>query len=149
VVGYGLGRDIWEVPFDDITRLLFVSTVILSAHPECVFAKTFSQWFYIDEMLYSFCVIFAKVSLLCFYLRIFPDQTFRNLVIAVKTICILYVILSIFMLAFQCRPVSYSWNKWDGEHTGKCFNIPVYINVTAGINIALDLIVFFIPVPQV
>jgi hypothetical protein len=50
--------------------------------------------------------------------------------------------------AFQCRPVHYFWQQWDGEHEGKCINFRLGTYIGSGINIGLDLVVFFLPVPR-
>ncbi|TKA27618.1 hypothetical protein B0A50_04450 [Salinomyces thailandicus] len=53
----GLGKDIWNVPFDNITAILKV--------------------YYFDEDLYLTALPLVKISMLLFYLRIFPQKWFR------------------------------------------------------------------------
>jgi hypothetical protein len=54
---HGLGKDIWMVSFDDITTTL--------------------KLFYIGEMFYLFATGLVKLSLLMFFLRVFPHERFR------------------------------------------------------------------------
>jgi hypothetical protein len=49
---------------------------------------------------------------------------------------------------FNCTPVTYIWESWDGEHTGKCINFHVFAWAHAGINIALDVIIIGVPIPE-
>ena len=49
---------------------------------------------------------------------------------------------------FQCRPLNYTWNQWDGEHEGVCLNVKAATYGNASLNIIFDLIVFFLPVPN-
>jgi hypothetical protein len=59
-----------------------------------------------------------------------------------------YGIAMCIFFSLQCTPVSYFWIQWDGEHQGTCidFNLGTYIG--SAINIAFDLVVFFLPVPK-
>jgi len=50
--------------------------------------------------------------------------------------------------AMQCRPISYFWLQWDGEHEGTCINFRLGTYIGSGVNIFLDLVVFFLPVPR-
>lgn len=58
--------------------------------------------------------------------------------------------LTAFVIDFivECRPISFWWNQWDGEHEGYCndFQLAAYIN--GGVNIFFDLVVFFLPIPK-
>lgn len=56
----GLGKDVWTVTFKQITDFLHV--------------------FYVMEILYFAQVAFLKLSILFFYLRIFPGAGVRRLV---------------------------------------------------------------------
>ena len=43
---------------------------------------------------------------------------------------------------------SYFWVQWDGEHEGTCINFRLGTYIGNAINIVLDLVVFFLPVPR-
>lgn len=52
-------------------------------------------------------------------------------------------------LGFECKPISYVWNQWDGEHTGHCtVNEEASVYANAGFNISFDLIVIAMPIPR-
>jgi hypothetical protein len=46
------------------------------------------------------------------------------------------------------KVASFFWTQWDGEHVGKCINFRLGTYIGSGINIGLDLVVFFLPVPR-
>lgn len=55
-----------------------------------------------------------------------------------------------FMISFifQCRPLSYSWNQWDGEHEGVCEDAKSATYGNASLNIFFDIVVMLLPVPK-
>ncbi|KAH7152722.1 hypothetical protein EDB81DRAFT_789540 [Dactylonectria macrodidyma] len=124
---HGEGRDIWTLTGDDITK--------------------FGFFFYILELLYFSQVSLLKMSLLFFYLRIFPGpaQKFLWGTVAFNAA---YGVCFVFLAAFQCTPVSYFWTNWDGEHKGKCLNTNSIGWANSSISIALDLWMLAIPMWQ-
>lgn len=48
-------------------------------------------------------------------------------------------------LVFQCTPVSYAWNDWDGLHKGHCIGREGNIYALGAINIGYDVFVFILP----
>lgn len=96
-------------------------------------------------------MVATKISILLLYLRIFPDTVstwFRRGCFVLIGLCVAYCFAAIFSTAFECTPVSFAWLKWDGQHTGHCFNTVAQIYASAGINILFDLLVFFLPFPK-
>ncbi|KAK4950681.1 hypothetical protein LTR10_010674 [Elasticomyces elasticus] len=132
VVGYlSLAKDMWMVAPHNITRIL--------------------KYFWLEEMLYTWAVQFTKISILLFYLRIFPNTVsnhFRMGCYAMMGICLITAVGFTFSTMFQCSPMSYSWTLWDGQHEGHCDNTLAQIYAGSGINIVYDLIVFILPIPK-
>ncbi|KAL2851549.1 hypothetical protein BJY01DRAFT_208836 [Aspergillus pseudoustus] len=125
----GLGKDIWTLEFDKITRILYL--------------------FYIQEIVYIFCISMTKICLLLFYLRIFPSKRMRTIIKISCGVTFCYGVAFIFALAFQCSPVSYNWNGWDGEHRGTCVQKNTLVVTAAALNIVLDAWVIALPIPKV
>jgi hypothetical protein len=125
----GLGKDIWTVTFQQITD--------------------FGLTFYVMEVLYFGEVVLLKLSLLFFYLRVFPGTRLRQLLWGTVIFDIIYGIVFIFAGTFQCWPVSYYWKKWDGEHSGRCINVNALAWANAAVSIALDLWMIGLPMSQV
>ncbi|KAF5001159.1 hypothetical protein FGRMN_1183 [Fusarium graminum] len=124
----GMGRDIWTLKPEQITN--------------------FGMFFYVMAVLYFALQCFLKLTMLFFYLRIFPTKNVRRLlwgtVAFTSTFSLVYVLIAI----FQCKPINYFWRKWDGEHTGTCMDVNAITWSNAVINIALDFWILVIPLSQ-
>ncbi|KAJ5701249.1 integral membrane protein [Penicillium malachiteum] len=125
----GLGKDIWTLEFNKITRVLYL--------------------FYIQEMIYIICVALVKICFLLFYLRIFPSDRTRRIIKLSIAVTLAYGLAFLFVFAFQCSPVSYNWNSWDGTHEGSCVQTNTMVVTAAALNIVLDVWVIALPIPQV
>ena len=124
----GLGRDIWTLTPDQITA--------------------FGRFFFISEIDYFTEVSLLKLSLLFFYLRIFPGRAVRRLLWGTIVFDILFGVLFVLVSVFQCHPVDFFWTKWDGQHKGSCLDINKVAWVNAGVSITLDLWMLAIPLYQ-
>ncbi|CAM1503619.1 Fc.00g012100.m01.CDS01 [Cosmosporella sp. VM-42] len=124
----GLGRDIWTLTAIKITN--------------------FGMYFYIMAILYFAQVTLLKLALLFFYLRIFPATPIRRLLWGTVVFNCVFGAVFCVVAAFQCRPVSYFWTKWDGEHEGSCVNVNAVGWSNAAISIALDVWMLAIPMSQ-
>lgn len=125
----GLGKDIWTVPFENITMILKI--------------------YYFDEDLYLTALPLVKISILLFYLRIFPQDWFRYSCFATMAACAGYGIAFLLVSVFQCIPINYAWLNWDGEHTGTCNDINAQGWTSAAFNVILDVIVLALPMPVI
>ncbi|KAK2063176.1 CFEM domain-containing protein [Colletotrichum caudatum] len=122
------GEDIWMVEPDKLTFGLKI--------------------FFIDESLYLTCLGLTKISVLFFYLRIFPNKSFRRATYATMCYIGLSTTILIFMQIFQCIPFSYNWEGWKGEFGPHyCLNINVLAFVAGGLSISHDIIILFLPIP--
>ncbi|CAD0082674.1 unnamed protein product, partial [Aureobasidium vineae] len=89
-----------------------------------------------------------EISMLLFYLRIFPDWKLRRAIYGMIGACLLYIVVFVTVTALQCIPVNQAWLKWDGEHKGKCLKLNADGWASASLNIILDLIVIALPMKQ-
>ncbi|RFU78918.1 pth11-typeg- -coupled receptor [Trichoderma arundinaceum] len=126
--GNGEGKDIWTLPFDMITR--------------------FGIYFYVLEILYFVQVMMLKMTLLFFYLNIFPGSA-RKLLWATVVLNGIFGVTFILLAVFQCNPISHFWTGWDGEHAGSCLNSNAIGWANAATSIALDLWMIAIPLWQI
>ncbi|KAI1650452.1 uncharacterized protein F4817DRAFT_261547 [Daldinia loculata] len=124
----GLGLDMWFVPHDDITEVL--------------------RLYFFDELLYITALALTKISILFFYLKVFPKRSFRLCTYALIAINLVYAITYDLLLIFQCNPIKGAWLQWDGEFETQCISINVLGWSAAAINIALDLAVIILPLPE-
>ncbi|KAK0107936.1 hypothetical protein ONS96_003722 [Cadophora gregata f. sp. sojae] len=124
----GLGLDIWRVGFRQITDFIHV--------------------FFAMELLYFSQVGTVKLSILFFYLRLFPGPTIRRWTWATIIFNTIFTLVFIFVGLFQCTPLSFYWKSWDNEHEGKCMNLNALVWANAGISIALDFWMLALPMTQ-
>ncbi|KKA27663.1 hypothetical protein TD95_001251 [Thielaviopsis punctulata] len=125
---YGLARDIWTLPFNHITQ--------------------FGRYFYIMEVLYFSQVFLLKLSILFFYLRIFPGNGVRKLLWGCVGFDLCYGVAFVAAAIFQCQPISYFWTKWSGETTGTCMSINHMAWANAALSIIMDIAMLAIPLSQ-
>jgi hypothetical protein len=129
LVPNGLGVDAWLLPFDYITNFVRV--------------------LYVLEALYFLQIALIKLTLLLFFLRIFPKPLIRRLIwgtIAFDMACsVAFVITAI----FQCQPISFYWTSWDKEGPGKCININGLAWANAIISVVMDLWMLALPLYEV
>lgn len=124
----GLGRDVWTLPFDTVVD--------------------FGYYFYIMAFLYFLEVTLLKVSILFFYMRIFPERRIRRVLWATLALNSAFGAAYVFAAIGQCQPVSYNWTRWDGEHEGKCIDIAALTWSNAIVSIAFDVWMLAIPLSQ-
>ncbi|KAH8846813.1 hypothetical protein MCOR27_005240 [Pyricularia oryzae] len=110
--------------------------------------ENFGRYFYTVEVLYFAELMLLKMSLLFFYLRIFPSRGVRRILWATIIFNGVYGVAFVLVGIFQCNPISYFWTKWDGEHQGKCINVNAMAWSNAAISIALDLWMLAVPMWQ-
>jgi hypothetical protein len=106
------------------------------------------QIFYYTELLYLASVALTKISILLFYLRIFPQKGLRKAIWFTIVLCVLYIISFVTATALQCIPIRIAWEHWDGEHHGKCIDLNADAWCSAATNIILDLIVIALPMKE-
>ncbi|KAH8904863.1 hypothetical protein BR93DRAFT_938950 [Coniochaeta sp. PMI_546] len=124
----GLGLDMWNVPHDNITNILYL--------------------YFWDEMVYVTALSLTKVSILFFYLKVFPGRGFRYCVYTLIGLNVCYAVVFDLLLAFQCNPIAGAWLSWDGTYHAKCISINLLGWSAAAINIVLDLAVITLPLPE-
>jgi len=124
----GLGRDIWTLTPDQITN--------------------FGMFFFAMTVLYFAQVALLKMSLLFFYLKVFPDAMAKRLLWGTVALNAVFGTVYVLAAVFQCRPIDYFWTKWDGEHRGSCININSVAWSNAIISICLDFWMLGIPLWQ-
>ncbi|KAH6638431.1 hypothetical protein C7974DRAFT_160532 [Boeremia exigua] len=126
----GLGKDTWTLPFATITEFVRV--------------------LYVLEILYFFHITLLKLTLLLFFLRIFPRTIIRNLLKGTIVFTILWGLTFVIVAIFQCRPISHYWTNWDKEHNdGHCINVNALAWSNAIISIVLDFWMLFLPLYEV
>ncbi|KAK4235077.1 hypothetical protein C8A03DRAFT_18119 [Achaetomium macrosporum] len=130
-VTVGQSKDIWFVPFDDITEVV--------------------RLFYWQMILYCVTRFFVRASIILFYMRVFPpkpDHKLGRIVQGTFVFNIVYNLSFLFAVIFQCSPLSHFWWQWDGEHAGTCGNANILAWVAAATGIVYDLWLLALPFSQ-
>lgn len=64
-------------------------------------------------------------------------------------ITIAYIIGFGLVIIFACKPISSFWTSWDGTRTPDyCINQNTFYLVAASFNIAIDIAIVLIPIPE-
>lgn len=100
-------------------------------------------------------IMFAKLSLLFFYLRIGGPRCgglptwFRISTIMLIALTTIVGVVSEVIIIFQCKPANHQWNRLfpGADPDGKCWDLVVFYFVHAGLNIFLDVVITIIPLP--
>ncbi|KAK7432914.1 hypothetical protein QQZ08_000385 [Neonectria magnoliae] len=124
----GLGKDIWTLPAEEITKVL--------------------SFFYIMAWLYFLQSTLVKLSIIAFYMRIFPAREVQRLLWITFILTSLWGTAFVITAVFQCWPIPYFWKQWDGMHEGSCANVNAISWSNASMSIALDLWILAIPMWQ-
>lgn len=106
------------------------------------------RFFYIMASLYFTQLTLLKLTLIFFYIRVFPAAPVQRLLWGTVAFVVAWGFAFVIVAIFQCQPIHYFWNKWDGLHHGKCLQINAITASNAGISIALDLWILGIPLWQ-
>jgi hypothetical protein len=141
---YGFGKDIWTIPPSKIYRITQVSQIFCL----CRNSTHDSQFTWLTITFYVITIVLTKISFLCFCLRIFPSQGTRLGVYVLLAISSAYGLVFTIVTLFNCLPVSYIWTSWDGQHKGKCIDFSIFAWAHAAINIALDIAIIGVPIPE-
>lgn len=129
LTAYGLGRDIWTLTSEQITQ--------------------YGLHMYVIQIMYIARLSLLKMSLLFFYLRIFPNPRIRQLLWGTVAFNTGYFVAFSVTAACLCRPIHFFWERWDGEHLdGICMDANAIGWANAAVSIALDLWMLALPLSQ-
>lgn len=101
-----------------------------------------------EETFYLICLCLTKVSVLCFYLRIFPHQRFRWAAHTTMAFVVAPTLILVLMQVFQCVPIRYVWEGWmDSAQEHRCVDMNTLAYTAASFSIAQDLVILVLPLP--
>lgn len=107
-----------------------------------------AQFFFYTELFYMVSVTLTKLSLLLFFLRIFPSRTLLKIAWALGIFIVLSNFCILIALAFQCVPFHGYWTNWMYKtNPVKCINQFAALNVAAGLGIFHNVAILALPLP--
>ncbi|RDW56862.1 hypothetical protein BP5796_12929 [Coleophoma crateriformis] len=122
----GMRVHITEVPADNLTLLL----KLLVAY----------------QLIYGTVQALAKISYLCFYLRIFVNDEFIKAVKIVAAIVVAWWTANVLQVFLICTPFKLNY---DVTITGTCGNRPAAYTAIGAINLITDVAILLLPIPTV
>ncbi|KAL4808130.1 hypothetical protein BDV18DRAFT_158246 [Aspergillus unguis] len=124
---YGLGKHVWAVSMDHITRV--------------------NQTHFAYVLIYVWAIPLIKLSILFFYRRIF-GTTPMMWICGFMTIG--YFISCTIAFSACCRPPSYYWTQYTRPESGHCvFDLyPFYLG-NASANVFTDILILILPIPLI
>ncbi|KAJ8121734.1 hypothetical protein O1611_g10023 [Lasiodiplodia mahajangana] len=126
----GLGTEIWAVPRENIDTLLTLS--------------------YVEFLLYNWVEVTLRTSVLLFYIRVFAVGTGpRRIFWAVLIVSDVLSVGFLFFNIFQCTPISYFWQRWDGEHSGHCIDASKVTLSGGVIDLFWTVLIVIVPLPYI
>ncbi|KAM3480429.1 hypothetical protein MY5147_001195 [Beauveria neobassiana] len=126
---HGLGKDVWTLTPDAI--------------------ETFGRYFYAQQILYLFLVTTIKLSLLFFYLSIFPGTGVRAVLWLTMAVTGLFGLTFMLLSVFQCMPVAFYWMRYVQPIEGHCTRINLLGWIHGGVSTAIDVWMIGIPLFQI
>lgn len=105
-----------------------------------------AKWLVVAEILYAFNLGWTKLSLLLMYYRIFRFPYFKKMAWIVGSFVMAWVVCITFLFVFICVPVE---KLWYPHLPGRCINQVGTWIANAASTILTDIIILFLPLPQV
>lgn len=126
MIGAGMGKHAAVVP---TTNIVLMAKLLLVA-----------------EVLYAWNLIWTKISFLLMYYRIFNFPYFKRWAQVIGTFCVMWGFTITFLFIFICVPVQ---KLWYADLPGRCIDqVGTWIS-NATSTIITDLIILFLPIPQI
>ena len=102
------------------------------------------QLYLADVLTYSVALLFAKLSILLLYYRIFGfgSKVYTYLWWSTLFVTVGYLVSSMLASIFSCTPIAASW---DVTVSGKCINKPVLFMVNTVLGMVTDLALLVLP----
>lgn len=95
--------------------------------------------------MYNFSLVFAKLSILLLYLRVFVGKLFRRVCWIMLAIIVAYGVWIVTATIFSCFPIQYYWDK--SVKGGHCQNTMAQYMSYSAVRISTDLAIFALPMP--
>jgi hypothetical protein len=102
--------------------------------------------FYATQLLYILSKVLTKISLLVFFLRVFPQRWFRLATLITIAWVAVHGLVFLLLIGFQCTPIQ---SIWDTGLDRKCLNRTLIVYAGAGSSIFEDLVILVLPMPCV
>lgn len=103
---------------------------------------------YITTILWALELLTLKFSILCLYMRIFPNPWLKRAIVIFTVFTVLYTGPLVFLAALQCIPVRAIWDL-EAQKTAKCIDWIAVLRATVVFEVIAEVLIFVLPVPVV
>lgn len=101
---------------------------------------------YIGQILWATSILSLKVSVLCFYLHLFPERKFKLACYIVLGIMVVGGTGFILFDVLQCMPISAGWTLQHGPDA-KCVKLSTVAISGAAFNVLSEIAILILPMP--
>ncbi|KAH6696784.1 CFEM domain-containing protein [Plectosphaerella plurivora] len=137
------------VAFISVWLRLYIRWTTLGGFESDDWAILVAVLFYVAESFYLVVLALTKISLLCFFLRVFPNRVFRWATFATIALVSVSTTVLVFLQIFQCVPVRYIWERIKGNFgPHSCLDINKLAYTAAAFSITEDVIILLLPLPS-
>lgn len=158
MLGNHLGLDDWLAIASVVVLMGFCSDILvgvytygggqvylnqLEAHEKLI---QYMKSEYAIPPLYAVNVTLVKMSILCFYHRLFSVSSFRRKTYGVGIFCLVWFVAAFVADMLYCIPMRQFWDPTAG---GSCFNFPNYFLVMELIDVLLDVVIIALPLKTI
>jgi hypothetical protein len=103
---------------------------------------------YIFTLFWGFELLLLKYSILCLYLRIFPNVWLKRAVYFFMAFTAAFTLPLIGLAAFQCIPIHAIWDLKERPNA-KCVDWIAVLRLTVVYEVIAEIVLFGLPVPIV
>ncbi|KAI9830648.1 MAG: hypothetical protein M1819_005458 [Sarea resinae] len=107
---------------------------------------------YAYTFIYGASVAFTKLSVICFYRRVFgtADRVFNWALYISFSVSVCYILMIWTVMLGSCQPLSYFWNQYvDPKAQGSCIAVNKFFLIAGCINMVIDVCILIIPIPKI
>ena len=80
------------------------------------------QFLFVDQIIFILIITMIKISILNFYRRIFASRRITRVTSAIIALCLIWGIICLFLVIFQCKPIAAAWDLTYGEVPTSCID---------------------------
>lgn len=137
----GLGQHVAVVPLDQLMTFAMVRIIAMSVTNDLL---TRVQCGYVIAVLYPWSLGLVKISILCFYLRLFPHENFRKWCYFMMAVVTAVTVSISFAQIFPCKPIASAWMLEPLPGT-TCIDRQSLQYVGSVLNLVTDLVILLMP----
>ncbi|KAJ6015315.1 hypothetical protein N7540_009906 [Penicillium herquei] len=152
----GLGIDDYLSMLSMVLMLAMLIELVLwcaiggnGAHVKTLDSKTIENYYKIflaNQFTYFVLCPSIKISIICFYRRVFATQQFQKFTFGLNCLIAAWGAGIFFACAGQCRPLRAYWDK---SIEGHCFNANLFFIVNQAFNVLMDFVILALPIPMI